>query len=51
MADIEGLQPAAGSRFSQVELIGRGAFGDVYKVFDKELKKEVAIKVIDLEDS
>nr|KJB81970.1 hypothetical protein B456_013G169600 [Gossypium raimondii] len=32
MADIEGLQPAAGSRFSQVELIGRGAFGDVYKV-------------------
>ncbi|TYI47483.1 hypothetical protein E1A91_D13G176900v1 [Gossypium mustelinum] len=46
MADIEGLQPAAGSRFSQVELIGRGAFGDVYKVFDKELKKEVAIKEI-----
>ncbi|KAG8472361.1 hypothetical protein CXB51_035341 [Gossypium anomalum] len=51
MADIEGLQPAAWSRFSQVELIGRGAFGDVYKVFDKELKKEVAIKVIDLEES
>ncbi|TYH92356.1 hypothetical protein ES332_A13G176600v1 [Gossypium tomentosum] len=51
MADIEGLQPAAGYRFSQVELIGRGAFGDVYKVFDKELKKEVAIKVIDLEES
>ncbi|KAK8261289.1 hypothetical protein V6Z12_D13G176900 [Gossypium hirsutum] len=49
MADIEGLQPAAGSRFSQVELIGRGAFGDVYKVFDKELKKEVAIKD-DIED-
>ncbi|KAK8542752.1 hypothetical protein V6N12_015334 [Hibiscus sabdariffa] len=51
MADIEGLQAAAGSRFSQVELIGRGSFGDVYKAFDKELNKEVAIKVIDLEES
>ncbi|GMJ13872.1 hypothetical protein like AT3G15220 [Hibiscus trionum] len=51
MDDIAGLQEAAGSRFSQVELIGRGAFGDVYKAFDKELKKEVAIKVIDLEES
>ncbi|XP_039030190.1 germinal center kinase 1-like isoform X1 [Hibiscus syriacus] len=51
MADIEGLQAAAGSRFSQVELIGRGSFGDVYKAFDKELNKVVAIKVIDLEES
>ncbi|XP_022749277.1 germinal center kinase 1-like [Durio zibethinus] len=51
MADIAGLQEAAGSRFSQLELIGRGSFGDVYKVFDKELNKEVAIKVIDLEES
>ncbi|XWS10997.1 hypothetical protein CRYUN_Cryun38cG0046000 [Craigia yunnanensis] len=51
MADIAGLQEAAGSRFSQSELIGRGSFGDVYKTFDKELNKEVAIKVIDLEES
>ncbi|GMJ11436.1 hypothetical protein like AT3G15220 [Hibiscus trionum] len=51
MADIEGLQAAAGYRFSQVELIGRGSFGDVYKAFDKELNKQVAIKVIDLEES
>ncbi|KAE8692275.1 hypothetical protein F3Y22_tig00110847pilonHSYRG00154 [Hibiscus syriacus] len=61
MDDIAGLQEAAGSRFSQFELIGRGAFGDVYKAcliqellgawFDKELNKEVAIKVIDLEES
>ncbi|XVF04262.1 hypothetical protein REPUB_Repub05bG0067500 [Reevesia pubescens] len=51
MADIAGLQEAAGSRFSQCELIGRGSFGDVYKAFDKELNKEVAIKVIDLEES
>ncbi|KAI3803492.1 hypothetical protein L1987_31644 [Smallanthus sonchifolius] len=42
---------AAGSRFSDLELIGRGSFGDVYKGFDKEINKEVAIKVIDLEES
>ncbi|KAE8680131.1 Serine/threonine-protein kinase 24 [Hibiscus syriacus] len=51
MADIAGLPEAAGSRFSQSELIGRGSFGDVYKAFDKELNKVVAIKVIDLEES
>ncbi|XVE80102.1 hypothetical protein DITRI_Ditri14bG0112500 [Diplodiscus trichospermus] len=51
MDDIAGLQEAAGSRFSQLELIGRGSFGDVYKAFDKVLNKEVAIKVIDLEES
>ncbi|KAI9185641.1 hypothetical protein LWI28_009078 [Acer negundo] len=51
MDDLAGLHEAAGSRFSQLELIGRGSFGDVYKAFDKELNKEVAIKVIDLEES
>ncbi|KAF3442016.1 hypothetical protein FNV43_RR15932 [Rhamnella rubrinervis] len=51
MADAAGLAEAAGSRFSSVELIGRGSFGDVFKGFDKELNKEVAIKVIDLEES
>ncbi|KAJ9182923.1 hypothetical protein P3X46_006855 [Hevea brasiliensis] len=51
MADAAGLMEAAGTRFSSLELIGRGSFGDVYKAFDKELNKEVAIKVIDLEES
>ncbi|XP_027340383.1 germinal center kinase 1-like isoform X2 [Abrus precatorius] len=51
MADVAGLVEAAGSRFSSVELIGQGSFGDVYKAFDRELNKEVAIKVIDLEES
>ncbi|GLU15491.1 hypothetical protein SLE2022_319750 [Rubroshorea leprosula] len=50
MADIAGLQEAAGSRFSQFELIGRGSLGDVHKAFDKEINKEVAIKVIHLEE-
>ncbi|KAK1307727.1 Mitogen-activated protein kinase kinase kinase YODA [Acorus calamus] len=39
------------ARFSSLELIGRGSFGDVFKGFDKELNKEVAIKVIDLEEA
>ncbi|XP_015082950.1 serine/threonine-protein kinase sid1 [Solanum pennellii] len=51
MADAAALIEASGSRFSDLELIGRGSFGDVYKGFDKELNKEVAIKVIDLEES
>ncbi|CAA2968692.1 germinal center kinase 1-like [Olea europaea subsp. europaea] len=51
MADVAALVEISGSRFSDLELIGRGSFGDVYKGFDKELNKEVAIKVIDLEES
>ncbi|GAB2284489.1 hypothetical protein Dimus_018942 [Dionaea muscipula] len=51
MEDVAALIEATGSRFSSLELIGRGSFGDVYKGFDNELNKEVAIKVIDLEES
>ncbi|MFS7946827.1 putative protein kinase STE-STE20-YSK family [Helianthus anomalus] len=51
MEDAAALIEATGSRFSNLELIGRGSFGDVYKGFDKEVNKEVAIKVIDLEES
>ncbi|XP_042063695.1 germinal center kinase 1-like isoform X4 [Salvia splendens] len=51
MAEAEALLEASGSRFSDLELIGRGSFGDVYKGYDKELKRDVAIKAIDLEES
>ncbi|EPS70849.1 hypothetical protein M569_03908, partial [Genlisea aurea] len=51
MGDAEALIEVSDGRFSNFELIGRGSFGDVYKGFDKELNKEVAIKVIDLEES
>ncbi|KAL9236430.1 hypothetical protein vseg_011103 [Gypsophila vaccaria] len=51
MADVTEFIKAAGAKFTDLELIGRGSFGDVYKGFDKELNKVVAIKVIDLEES
>lgn len=31
MDDVAGLAEAAGSRFTSLELIGQGSFGDVYK--------------------
>ncbi|KAL0040730.1 hypothetical protein WJX79_003436 [Trebouxia sp. C0005] len=45
----EALQEHA-DRYERLDLIGRGSFGDVYRGWDKELQREVAIKVIDLED-
>eukprot|EP00897_Mesotaenium_endlicherianum_P005459 jgi/Mesen1/4941/ME000247S04224 len=33
------------------ELIGRGSFGDVYRAVDRKTGKEVAIKIIDLDDT
>ncbi|KAB8105540.1 hypothetical protein EE612_039469 [Oryza sativa] len=51
MSDSASMAAAIEARFSGRDLIGRGSFGDVYKGFDKELHKEVAIKVIDLEEA
>ncbi|KAF0900748.1 hypothetical protein E2562_034784 [Oryza meyeriana var. granulata] len=51
MSDSASMAAAIEARFSNRDLIGRGSFGDVYKGFDKELNKEVAIKVIDLEEA
>ncbi|XP_074572625.1 uncharacterized protein LOC141829105 [Curcuma longa] len=51
MSDPASLAAAVEARFSSLELIGRGSFGDVFKGFDTELNKEVAIKVIDLEEA
>lgn len=51
MSDSASLVAAIEARFSNLELIGRGSFGDVFKGIDRELNKEVAIKVIDLEEA
>ncbi|KAJ4773024.1 Serine/threonine-protein kinase 4 [Rhynchospora pubera] len=51
MSDPGSMQAAMEARFRNLELIGRGSFGEVYKGFDKELNKDVAIKVIDLEEA
>lgn len=51
MADAAAIMDAIGSRFNSLELIGKGSFGDVYKGFDKDLSRDVAIKVIDLEEA
>lgn len=37
-------------RYERLDCIGRGSFGDVYRGLDRETGREVAIKVIDLED-
>ncbi|KAG0570290.1 hypothetical protein M758_6G145800 [Ceratodon purpureus] len=53
-ADEEGygvVDSAMEARFENLRLIGKGSFGDVFRGFDKELNKEVAIKVIDLEEA
>ncbi|CAL9155915.1 unnamed protein product [Musa hybrid cultivar] len=51
MSDPAAMLAAIEARFSSLELIGRGSFGDVFRGFDKDLNKEVAIKVIDLEEA
>lgn len=37
MADVAAFIEAAGSRFGDLELIGRGSFGDVYKGYETNL--------------
>jgi len=37
--------------YEKRERIGKGSFGEVYKGIDKRTQKEVAIKIIDLEDA
>lgn len=47
---MESASPVAPERFQLQDCVGRGSFGHVYKGWDIEEKREVAIKVIELED-
>ncbi|XP_077253889.1 uncharacterized protein LOC143892864 isoform X2 [Tasmannia lanceolata] len=51
MSDSVAMLGVIEARFNSLELIGRGSFGEVFKGLDKELNKDVAIKVIDLEEA
>lgn len=37
-------------KFQEIEHIGSGAFGNVYRCYDPFLQKEIAIKVIKVPD-
>ena len=37
--------------FTKLSLIGRGSFGEVYKVINKNTSQAIAAKIIDLEEA
>ena len=39
------------TRFTKLEKIGKGSFGEVYKGIDKVTTQVIAIKIIDLEEA
>jgi eukaryotic-like serine/threonine-protein kinase len=39
-------QPEFGERYQLIETIGRGGMGDIYRAYDRELREEVALKVL-----
>lgn len=44
------MSPAPHDRFQQLECIGRGSYGEVYRGIDKATGVPVALKVVELED-
>jgi len=37
-------------RFTLLEVLGAGSFGEVWRAFDQAKGKDVAVKVVELED-
>lgn len=41
---------SSSERYSLIEIIGKGSFGDVYRAIDNKTNKHVAVKIVDLDD-
>lgn len=46
MAEVNWLGQTLGGRYQIIELLGHGGMSSVYKAFDPNLKREVAVKII-----
>src|SRR5262249_47723736 len=48
---VEGPRPANAQGFEQIELIGTGGMGEVFRAYDPRLKRLVALKKVRLDQS
>ena len=46
LQDVADLPDLGGTRYALIELLGRGGMGAVYRVADRELHRDVALKVL-----
>jgi serine/threonine-protein kinase 24/25/MST4 len=46
-----GANSEIGSRYAKKEILGKGGFGTVYRALDTKENKDVAVKIINLEDA
>ena len=45
-ASLDSIKELADGRYQKSQLLGKGAFGKLYKAYDTILKKEVALKIV-----